>query len=84
MKRTIPKLPTTFAPDALVWARGVQDSIIQLPGFSIISTTDGPNTSGTSGTKGTLAIEVGSSATPVWVKRSGSTSTVGWSALSWI
>jgi len=47
-----------------------------LPGFSIISTSDGPE-SNTTGEIGDVAIDVGSAVTRLWIKNSGTT-TVGW------
>lgn len=81
MKRSIPKLPGSFDPDAMVWARAVNDAVLALPYLSIISTTDGPNTSGATGALGELAIDVGSSATRLWQKYSASTSTTGWQGI---
>ena len=74
----LPLPPISFDPAARNWAGAVSDAIAHLPELSIISTTDGPNTSGTSGSLGALAVDIGSSATRLWQKHSGSTSTSGW------
>lgn len=55
------------------------DQINLLPGMSIISTSDGPESS-YSGNSGDLVFDVGSSATTYWGKTSGDDSMVGWSA----
>lgn len=62
--------------------RSVTDAINGLP-LSVFSTSEGPNVSAVTAPEGFLGIEIGSGATRLWIKRSGSTST-GWSALSWI
>jgi hypothetical protein len=62
----------------------VEAQLAVLPDFSIVSTSDGPNSSGISADLGTIAIDIGSSSTRLWQKRSASTSTIGWSNFSWI
>lgn len=84
MKRSLPPLPVTVDPQMLVWARAVEAVVLSLPEISIVSTSNGPNTSGITGSTGALLIDVGSAATRLWHKRSASTSTTGWSAFSWL
>lgn len=70
--------PPTTGPWA-GWAQETTDAINGLPAFSLSSTTNGPNASIVSGDSGTILLDVGSSATTFWGKRSGSTTT-GWAA----
>ena len=58
------------------WLTQVHDAINDLPNFSIVSTTDGPESNQTAD-PGTLLIDVGSAKTGSWVKQTGSGST-GW------
>ena len=58
------------------WLTQVHDAINDLPNFSIVSTTDGPESNQTAD-PGTLLIDVGSATTTTWIKQSGSGST-GW------
>ena len=69
-------------PDLAFWMEQVTDAINHLPGFSISSTTDGPESQVTADS-GTLLIDVGSSAMTFWLKLSGS-SNVGWGAADWV
>lgn len=71
---------STGQPTLDGWLNQVGDALNQLPSFSLSSTTNGPN-SFISGLPGTLLIDVGSSNTTGWFKRSGTT-TLGWSALA--
>lgn len=85
MRHLLPPFPTHLYPELEPWVRAVEQLVSTMPRFSIISTLNGPNTSGLTGDPGTLAFEVASSATTrLWQKRSASTSTTGWSAFSWI
>lgn len=66
--------------DLPYWTRRVVDAVNQLPAFSIFSTSDGPNGSGETADRGTIGIDVGSSATTVlWVATSSGTNT--WRAI---
>jgi hypothetical protein len=76
--------PTTGDAGLNAWMRAVSDQLAHLPLFSIISTADGPNSLGVLGEPATIAVEIGSSATKLWQKRSASTSTIGWSHFSWL
>jgi hypothetical protein len=62
------------------WARQVTDALNFMPGFSISSTTNGPN-SVVTGNSGEFLIDIGSSATTFWLKRHSDGSTSGWSAI---
>lgn len=68
--------PRTSDPDLAAWMREVGDALNGLPAFSISSTTNGPN-GAVAGLRGTLLIDVGSVASTMWFKNSGSTTT-GW------
>ena len=74
--------PSTGNADLDSWARDVTSALNGLP-ISIFSTSDGPNASNVTAPQGFLGIEIGSSSTRLWFKRSGSTST-GWSTFSHI
>ena len=80
--RRIPLPPKTDNPAVDAWMREVSEAVNGLP-LSYFSTADGPNTSNVTAPQGFLGIEIGSSTTRLWIKQSGSTS-IGWSALSWI
>lgn len=82
MKRSLPPLPSNVDPQFLVWARAVEMQLLTLPELSVISTANGPNVSGRTGSPGALAVDIGSSVTRLWQKYSASTSTTGWSAYS--
>lgn len=84
MARALPPLPGSLGAAFEVWARAVEAQLSAVPPMSVISTTGGPNASGLTGDLGAIAIDIGSSATRLWQKHSASTSTTGWSALSWI
>lgn len=64
------------------WAQQVTSVLNGLP-ISVFSTADGPNVSNVTAPQGYLGIEIGSGATKLWFKRSGSTST-GWSTFSYV
>lgn len=64
------------------WMRDVTNVINGLP-FSFFSTANGPNASAVTAPQGFIGVEIGSSTTRFWIKRSGSTST-GWSHFSHI
>jgi len=80
--RRIPLPPPTGDARLDAWTREVAEAFNGLP-LSYFSTSDGPNSSAVTAPEGFLGIEIGSSVTPFWIKRSGSTST-GWSAFSYI
>lgn len=61
------------------WYREMTQGMNEFPNMSVISTSDGPE-SNTTGDRGHLAIDVGSAATTLWVKTSGTTTT-GWTAV---
>ena len=83
--RRFPPFPTARYPELATWARAVEEHIQSIPYFSQFSTSNGPNVLGVAADRATLGFDLASSATTlVWVKRSASTSTTGWSALSWI
>lgn len=71
--------PPSSSAEMSRWMREVTDAINGLPALSLSSTTNGPN-SVITGDSGTILIDVGSSATTFWFKRSGTT-TSGWSAV---
>ena len=79
-----PARPRFPDPQMEAWARALEDRVALLPNHSIISTSNGPNSSGLTGDLGDLATDIGSSVTKLWQKHSASTSTTGWSAFSWI
>jgi hypothetical protein len=81
--RTLPPIPASVPAGMLSWARAVEAIVLALPNVSTISTSDGPNSSGLTGSLGDIAIDVGSSSTRLWQKHSASTSTVGWNAFLW-
>jgi hypothetical protein len=60
--------------------RDLTDAINQIPNFSIISTSDGPESTVTADA-GVFGFDIGSSHTTFWAKVSGDTTT-GWKALS--
>lgn len=72
--------PRTDNPDLDRYLARIQEEMNLLPNFSIISTSDGPNSNHT-GNEGDLVIDVGSSVTKVWVKQNDTTSTTTWTAL---
>ena len=74
--------PSTGDARVDAWMREVTEAVNGLP-LSYFSTSDGPNSSSVTAPQGTLGVEIGSSVTRLWIKQSGSTS-IGWSALSWI
>ena len=77
----IPKLPSNVDREVWLWMEAVTNAINFMPPLSYISTVDGPNTSGVSAERGTIAVEVNSSTTTVaWVKTS-STGTQSWRAI---
>jgi len=73
--------PPAGGPDAL-WFQQVTDAINGLPNFSLSSTSNGPE-SYVTGDSGMLLIDVGSSATTLWFKESGTTTT-GWVAIDFV
>jgi hypothetical protein len=80
---TISPLRSMEEEDVRVKIDEIADALSNFPAFSVFSTADGPNTSGITARRGTLGLEIGSSATtPVWICTS--SGTTGWSALSWI
>lgn len=76
----IPYPPSTGNPKLDDWNRQVYNRITNTP-LSIFSTSDGPNQSAVTAPQGYLGIEIGSGATKLWFKESGSTST-GWVSVS--
>lgn len=82
--RVFPRLPIEVDRVMGEWCRAVELEFSRLP-FSVISTNGGPNVIGIVGDRGLIAVDIASSATTrLWQKRSGSTLTTGWSAISWI
>lgn len=73
--------PRTDDGELSRWLQDVANVLNQqVAPMSIFSTVDGPEQSGETGTRGTLGIEAGSSATTtLWVKTSGGTT--GWQAV---
>lgn len=71
--------PIAHGPED-VWFNQVTAALNALPHLSIISTSNGPNSTITSEAFA-LAFDVGSSATHLWFKFSGSTTT-GWKAVT--
>jgi hypothetical protein len=63
----VPRPPPVDDPAVQDWMQQVTAAIEGLP-FSYFSTADGPNTSSVTAPVGTLGIEIGSSATKLWVK----------------
>lgn len=84
MRRRIPQPPATGNAQLDAWARSVTDALSGIPFFSVISSANGPNSSGLTGDPGGFVVDIGSAVTKFWQKRSLSTSTTGWSAFSWI
>lgn len=78
----VPYPPSTGSSGLDSWNRSVYNVINNLP-FSIFSTANGPNTSLVTAPQGFIGLEIGSGATKLWFKESGSTST-GWSHFSFI
>ncbi len=74
--------PTSTDAAVNAWMREVTDALNVLPNFSISSTTNGPESQIT-GDSGEWLIDVGSSATTFWAKRSGNTTT-GWAAVDFV
>lgn len=71
--------PRTDNPALDGWLQNLYSEINNLPNFSIVSFTDGPNSNETAD-PGTILLDVGSTITKAWVKQSGSTN-IGWVAL---
>lgn len=55
------------------WRLQVTDLLNGLPTFSIFSTADGPNSSGLTAERGTIGVDIGSTATTFWGANSAST-----------
>ena len=75
----VPQPPNTANPELDRWLLTLTNVMNQFPNFSIISTSDGPESVETA-SPGVLAIDVGSSNTTFWVKTSTET-TIGWQSL---
>lgn len=71
----LPRPPFGLPLPLFQWAEAIQLAMNGLPQFSIFSTADGPNSSGVSGNRGILGIDVGSSKTRLWVCTSDGTNT---------
>lgn len=61
------------------WARGITQTLSELPTFSVTSTADGPE-GNLLGSVGHINIDVGSSVTKLWIKHTPSTTSTGWKA----
>lgn len=79
----IPSPPTSLDRSTWAWAQLVADHLNSMPAHSVISTSDGPNSAATYyANLGTLATDIGSSSTRLWIKNSSSLTALGWSAYS--
>lgn len=78
----VPLPPSSGNASVDAWMRDVTNAVNGLP-LSVFSTSDGPNQSAVTAPEGFIGIEVGSSATRLWFKNSGSTST-GWVQVDFI
>jgi hypothetical protein len=74
--------PSTGNPEFDSWFRTFTENFNALPNFSIISTSDGPESNVTADS-GVIAIDVGSSNTTLWFKAAG-IGTTGWSTVTLI
>lgn len=81
-RRRIIQPPTTGQPALDRWMREATDEIVAIPPMSVVSTSDGPNSSAITGSKGDLLVDIGSATTKFWQKTSDTTATSGWEALS--
>jgi len=81
--RGLPQPPQVEDPNLQNWLQEVKDAMDGLP-FSYFSTSDGPNSSNITAPLGTFGIEIGSSATKLWLKRAEASPTQGWSYFSTI
>jgi len=77
--RGVSRPPAVSEPALAAWLQEISEAIEGLP-FSYFSSSDGPNTSGVTAPIGTLGVEIGSSGTKLWIKRSDGTT--GWASVA--
>jgi hypothetical protein len=63
------------------WTRGISQTLLEMPTFSVTSTSGGPE-GNLIGSVGHINIDIGSAVTKFWVKHTASATSTGWKAYS--
>ena len=59
------------------WTRGISQTLIEMPTFSVTSTTGGPE-GNLIGSTGHINVDIGSCVTKLWIKHTQSVTSTGW------